>query len=189
MEAGIPHQIALVRTWRDEQKTDAYRTINPRGKVPALQTDSGVITESTAILPYIADLVPNAHLLPPSGTIERAKAQAWLSFFSSTLHVAMNQAMFAPIGCDSETGREASTARVIAALADIEHHLEGRDFVLDTFSVCDLYLLVFTTWRASPALAGALPEFPNLDRFQQAILARPGILPTIIEEMKQRAAA
>jgi glutathione S-transferase len=188
MEAGIPHQIALVRTWRDEQKTDAYRAINPRGKVPALQTEFGVITESTAILPYIADFAPHANLLPPAGKIERAKAQAWLSFFSSTLHTAMNQAMFPPLGCDNETARDAMVARVITAFTDIERHLEGRDYVLDAFSVCDLYLLVFTTWRASPALAGKLPAFANLDRFQQTMFARPGILPAIVEEMKERAA-
>lgn len=187
MEAGLPHEIVLVRTWKDEQKTDAYRAINPRGKVPALQTEFGVITESTAILPYIADLAPHANLLPPAGTIERAKAQAWLSFLSSTLHTAMNQAMFAPLGCDNETARDATIARVIAAFTDVERHLEGRDYVLDAFSVCDLYLLVFTTWRASPALAGKLPAFANLDRFQQTMFARQGILPAIVEEMKERA--
>jgi glutathione S-transferase len=188
IEAGLPHKIEIVRTWKDEQKTDAYRAINPRGKVPALQTEDGVITESTAILPYIADLAPNARLLPPAGTIERAKAQAWLSFLSSTLHTALSQVMFAPAGCDNDTAREAATTRVAGAFADIDEHLEGRSFVLDAFGVCDLYLLVFTTWRASPALAGKLPAFANLDRFQRTMFARPGILPAVMEEMKQRAA-
>lgn len=186
MEAGLPHQVAIVRTWKDEQKSDAYRAINPRGKVPALQIGDDVLTESTAILPYIADLAPDAHLLPPAGTIERARAQAWLSFLSSTLHVALAQAMFTPAGCDNDTARDAAITRVATAFADIDKHLEGRDFLLDAFSVCDLYLFVFASWRGSPALAGKLPSYPNIDRFQQAMLARPGVGAVMAEEFKAR---
>lgn len=186
IEAGLPHEVAIVRTWKDEQKSDAYRAINPRGKVPTLQTGDDVLTESTAILPYIADLAPDKHLLPPAGTLDRAKAQAWLSFLSSTLHVAMNQAMFAPVGCDNEVARDAAIARVTAALTDIDNHLEGRDYLLDAFSVCDLYLFVFASWRASPALAGKLPAFANIDRFQQAVFARPGVAALMAEEFKAR---
>ena len=85
-EAGLPHEIVVVRTARGENRTPAYLQVNPRGKVPALQTGDGVLTESTAILPYIADLSPG--LLPPAGGFARAQAQAWLSFLSSTVHAA-----------------------------------------------------------------------------------------------------
>ena len=188
IEAGLPHEIALVRTWKGEQKTDAYRAINPRGKVPTLETDDGMLTESTAILPFIADLVPDRQLLPPPGTFRRAKAQSWLSFFSSTLHAALSTAMFPPPGCDNDVARDAALARVIAALQDIDAHLAASEHVLDAFSVCDLYLMVFSMWRAGPAFSGRLPAFSNLDRFQQAMLARPGILAIVGEEMKLRAA-
>lgn len=181
-EAGLPHEVALVRTWNDEQKSAAYLAINPRGKVPALQTDQGVLTESTAILPFIADLAPEKALFPLAGTFERAKAQAWLSFLSSTLHVALAQAMF---GADPE----AALARVTAAYQDVEAHLEGRDFILDRLSVCDLYLTVFATWRAAPTLAGKLPPLPNIDRLQQTVLARPGLMAIVGEDMRSRAAA
>lgn len=189
-EAGLPHEIAIIRTWSGEQKTDAYRRINPRGRVPALETDQGVITESTAILPYIADLAPEKALLPAAGTFQRARAQAWLSFLSSTLHVALSGAMFPMEGCDSETGRTAALARLIEAFSYLDQHLEDRDYVLDRFSVCDLYLLVFVLWRASPVLAGRLPAFPNLDRFQQNLLAaRPNLAMMVGEEMKLRSEA
>jgi glutathione S-transferase len=74
--SGLPHEIAVVRTTRGEQKTPAYLRINRRGKVPALETDQGVLTESTAILPYIADLAPDAGLMPAAGTFQRAQAQS-----------------------------------------------------------------------------------------------------------------
>src|SRR6202008_553020 len=88
MEAGRDHEIVLVRTGRGEQKAEAYLRINPRGQVPALETPDGVLTESVAILPYIADLAPEAGLMPPGGTFQRAQAMAWLSHLSSTVHAA-----------------------------------------------------------------------------------------------------
>ena len=124
-----------------------------------------------------------------AGTFERAQAQAWLSFLSSTLHVALSTALFPPPGCDNDEARAAAIGRVAVALGDIDGHLEGRDHILDTLSVCDLYLLVFLLWRAAPALAGKLPAFANLDRFQQQLFSRPALAAIVGEEMKLRMAA
>jgi len=182
MEAGLEHEIVTVHTTRGEQKAEAYRRINPRGQVPALETPEGVLTESTAILPYIADLAPGRSLFPPARSFERAQAQAWLSHLSSTVHGAYGGLLkpeLAPV-------RDQYLAQLTTALQAIDAHLEGREYLLDRFSVCDLYLLVFCMWRA---VAGPLPAMPNLDAFQQRTLARPGIGPTIGEEMRLRAEA
>jgi len=189
VEAGLPHEIAFVNTAGGEQLSEAYRRINPRGQVPALETDEGVLTESTAILPYIADLAPEKHLFPPAGTFARAQAQAWLSYLSSTLHVALARAMFPPPGCDNPPARAAALDRVAGAFRDVDRHLEGRDHLLEAFSVCDLYLLVFSLWRAAPMLADKLPALPNIDRAQQKHLARPGLGAIVGEEMQLRAKA
>ena len=188
-ESDLPHEVAFVDTARGEQKSAAYLRLNPRGQVPALETDEGVLTESTAILPYIADLAPEKGLFPEPGTFARAKGQSWLSFLSSTLHVALARAMFPSPGCDSTQANQAALDRVAAAFQDIDRHLEGRDHLLDAFSVCDLYLLVFGLWRAAPTLAGQTPPLPNLDRFQQKHLARPGLGAILAEEMQLRAKA
>lgn len=189
VESGLPHEIAIVDTSRGEQKSAAYLRINPRGQVPALETDQGVLTESTAILPYIADLAPEKRLFPAAGTFARAKGQSWLSFLSSTLHVALARAMFPPPGCDNPEANHAALERVAAAFQDVDHHLEGRDCLLEEFSICDLYLLVFGLWRSAPALAGKTPLLPNLDRVQQKLLARPGLGALLAEEMQLRAKA
>lgn len=187
VESGLPHEIAFVDTARGEQKSAAYLRLNPRGQVPALETDQGVLTETTAILPYIADLAPEKRLFPGPGTFARAQGQSWLSFLSSTLHVSLSRTMFPPPGCDTPEAREAALARVAAAYQDIDRHLEGRDHLLDAFSVCDLYLLVLGLWRAAPTLTGQTPSLPNLDRVQQKLLARPGLGVIIGEEMQLRA--
>ena len=189
VESGLPHEIAFVDTARGEQKSAAYLRLNPRGQVPALETDQGVLTESTAILPYIADLAPEKRLFPEPGTFARAKAQSWLSFLSSTLHVSLSRAMFSPPGFDTPEASQAVLQRVTAAFQDIDRRLEGRDHLLDVFSVCDLYLLVFGLWRAAPNLAGKTPPLPNLDRVQQMLLARPGLGAILAQEMQLRAKA
>lgn len=186
VEADLPHEVIFVRTWKGEQLTDAYRAINPRGKVPALETDHGVLTETTAILPFIADLAPVKALFPKAGTFERAQAQAWLSFMSSTLHVAVSAAMFPRDGCDNQIARSAALARAAAAFKDVDDHLEGRDHMLDLPSVCDLYLLTFALWRAAPGLADQLPALPNIDRLQHRLLARPTFQRIVGEEMTLR---
>ncbi|MEW5685202.1 MAG: glutathione S-transferase N-terminal domain-containing protein [Pseudomonadota bacterium] len=186
IEAGLEHEVAVVHTTRGEQLTEAYRRINPRGKVPALETDWGVLTESTAILPFIADQAPEARLFPEAGTFARAQAQAWLSFLSSSLHTAMRAAMAPAAGCDGPEALEAAVGRVSALLGEIDTHLADRDTLVDDFGVCDLYLGVFLLWRAAPGLAGKLPPFPNLDRFQQRLFSRPALAAIVGGEMRLR---
>ena len=189
LESGLPHEIAFVDTIRGEQKSPAYLRINPRGQVPALETAEGVLTESSAILPYIADLAPEKRLFPPAGTFARAKGQSCLSFLSSTLHASLSRAMFPAQVGDSPQAQQAALERVAAAFMDVDRQLEGRDHLMEDFSVCDLYLLVFGLWRMAPALAGKTPSLPNLDRVQQMHLARPGFGAILAEEMQLRAKA
>jgi glutathione S-transferase len=187
--ADIPHDVVIVRTWRGEQKTDAYRAINPRGKVPALETDEGILVENTAILPYIADLAPAKALMPVAGTFARARAQSWLSYLSSSLHSSLSAAMFSLPGCEADACRRSMLDRAIGVLTEIDRHLTNREYVLDTFSACDLYLTVFSLWRAGPALSAHLPALPNLDRFQARVLSKPELAAIVGEDMKMRAAA
>jgi glutathione S-transferase len=184
IESGLPHEISLVRTWKGEQKLPAYLEINPRGKVPALATDAGVLTESVAILPYIASLAPDRQLMPETG-FARAQALSWLSFLSSSLHAAFTPALFPPPGADTD----AALARLTGVLAQIDQHLAGSDYILNAFSVCDLYLAVFASWRMAPQLAGKLPTCPNIDRLQAAVFSRPGLGAALAEDFALRNAA
>ncbi len=185
-EAAVVHEVVIVRTSHNEHKTEAYLRINPRAQVPALETDEGVLTESTAILPYIADLAPQKALFPKPGTFARSKAQAWLSFLSSSLHVALTAVMFPREGCDNEVAERACLSRVVAFFRDVDVHLEGREHLLESFSVCDLYLATFALWRAAPALSGKLPPFSNVDRILHDVLCRPALAPIMGEELRLR---
>jgi glutathione S-transferase len=189
--SGLPHEIVLVNLGAGAQHDPAYRAINPQGKVPALVTDSGVLTESTAILPYIADLVPDMRLFPEAGTFARAKAQSQLSYLSSTVHAAFTGAFrperFTTDAAAIEATRATFIDRVGQGLAPLDAHMADREYLLDAFSVCDLYLLVFLTWRGSPAVAGKLSAFANLDQLQQRLLAHPPLAATMGADMQAMA--
>lgn len=185
MESGLPYEIVFVKVTRSIQENNDYLRINPRGKVPALETGEGILTESAAILPFIADLVPEKMLLPPPGTFARGVGQAWLSFLSSSLHAAYSGVMH-PLDEASAVERQASLNRLIATYQDVDARLDGRRHLLDTFSVCDLYLLVFALWRSAPHLVGKLPTLQNIDQFQQELVSCKGYGAILGEELKLR---
>ncbi len=187
-EAGIDHELKIIRVMAGEQHTESYKAINPRSKVPALVVDEGLITESTAILPYIADMVPDKNLFPKAGSYERAVAQSWLGYFSSTVHVSFT-GCFRPdrLSMDANAAEGIKTAHldlITHSLTPLEEHLTKQDFILDNFSVCDLYLTVFLLWRGSPAIGGRLPLFPAFDAFQQRIVSRPALAKVMADEMR-----
>src|SRR5512135_2818358 len=81
-EAGLPFALEKVNLKAKVTATEAdYTRINPKGYVPALQFDDGtVLTEGPAIVQWVADEVPEKHLAPAPGTMERYKLIEWLNF-------------------------------------------------------------------------------------------------------------
>src|SRR5580698_8454498 len=77
-EVGAEYKFERISLEKNEQKEPAFLAINPSGKMPALRLPEGaIVTESLAILLTIADHFPNARLLPPGGSIQRAEAFRW----------------------------------------------------------------------------------------------------------------
>lgn len=174
-ELGLPYQAVQVDTdaGTAENGTD-YRTINPKGYVPALEIEPGVvITENPAILQYLADRAPQAGLAPAMGTLDRARLQEWLNFTSSELHKA-----FSPwfsgraLEGDDKVRVEANLARRIG---DVERGLsDGRPYVLGhNFSVADAYLFVVLNW--ANFIGRDLTAWPNVAAYVARVAARPAV--------------
>ncbi|WP_309605785.1 glutathione S-transferase, partial [Phenylobacterium sp.] len=87
-EAGAAYQLARMSTRDGDQLKPEYLAINPRGRVPALVTDRGVLTETPAILAFIAQSYPHAGLAPLDDPYAFARAQAFNSYLCATVHVA-----------------------------------------------------------------------------------------------------
>src|SRR5829696_1516569 len=84
-ETGLPFELEKVdlRAKKTERDND-YRSINPKGYVPALQLDDGqVLTEAAAVLQYVGDLRPEARLIPPAGRFDRYRLIEWLGFVAT----------------------------------------------------------------------------------------------------------
>src|SRR5215471_10976843 len=87
-EAATEYTVARVDFSRSEQRSPEYLAINPKGRVPALVTDDGILTETPAILAYLAQCFPQAELAPLDDPFAFAKVQAFNSYLCSTVHVA-----------------------------------------------------------------------------------------------------
>lgn len=149
-----------------------YRSINPKGYVPALElADGAVLTENPAILQFLADARPDAGLSPGHGTFERARLQEWLNFTSSELHKAFSPYFRGqPL---EETEKEQLDNRLARRIGDVEHGLsDGRDFILgSSFTVADAYLFVVLNWSSFIGLN--LERWPHVAAYVTRIAARP----------------
>jgi glutathione S-transferase len=154
------------------------REVHPLGMVPVLHTDDGhVLTENAAILQYIAagsDLVPS----DPWG---RAQLHQWLSFIGTELHKAVFIALLDKKA--SEGAKAYSLANAAPRLALLERHLEGRDYLLDRYSVADIYLVTILNWtQATPV---KLDGYPAIQRYLKGLRARPAVAQNLVRETEE----
>ena len=145
-EVGAPYEVRLVDLRRHEQSSPGYLAVNPKGKVPALLVDGRLLTETPAILVWLASTFPDAALLPlGDGAFEDALVQSDLNFASSGLHPLVTRLcrphVFsdAPGGLESVYALAASVMHVNFRL--IEERL-GREqwWYGDRWSMMDVYL-------------------------------------------------
>lgn len=181
-ELGLEHEAIKVDT--DAGLTEAgmdYRSINPRGYVPALELEGGaVITENPAILQYLADRDPEARLAPAHGTIERAYLQQWLNFTSSELHKAYGPYFSGQALEGAE--KDDVDAKLSRRIGDVERALaDGRSFILgESFSVADAYLFVVLNW--SNFIGLDLARWPHVRGFVSRVAMRPAVRAATLRE-------
>ena len=150
-----------------------YRTVNPLGYVPALLLDDGtLLTEGAAIVQYIADQVPSKRLVPPNGTIERAKLQAWLNFFSSEMH----KGSYAPVFHKglSEESKEVFRDRLRTRYAHLDRHLADHEYLMGKdFTIADANSFAITNW--APRVYFDLSPYPNVLAHHARVGCRPAV--------------
>lgn len=149
-----------------------YLEINPKGYVPAIELDDGqVLTEGPAIVQYLADLQPDAKLVPAAGTLERYRVQEMLGYINSELHKTYSP-LFSPT--TTPELREDRVAYLHKRYAVIEKALDDKPYLFgETFTVADAYLFTVTSW-AKPAKVD-LSQFPNLGAFQRRVAERKSV--------------
>ena len=148
-----------------------YRTINPKGYVPALQLDGDILTEGPAIVQYIADLAPEARLAPPSGTFARYHLQEWLNFVSTELHKQFSSLINPRT---PEAYAAIARSKIGERFLYLETVLDDRAFLMgETFTVADAYLFVMLEWCVPQGIDLGL--YPRLDAYESRIANRPAV--------------
>jgi glutathione S-transferase len=163
-----------------------YRQINPTGRVPALLLDNQtLLTENTAILPYLADLKPGTELFAPAGSVERAQIQGWLGYVATEIHVGAFRPINRPERYSAEESafpgiRQRALEQLSNALKPIEARLAQTEYLVgDRFTVADAYLGVFLGWSAR---VGVLNDFPALQAALGRFRARESVVQTLAAE-------
>ena len=145
-EIGVPYE--LVPVHRDEPgvPTAQYLALNPWGKVPTLEDGDLVLTESAAICLYLAEKFPDACLVPPAGTLERAEVYRWLLWLSNTVQMTLMR-HFYPERYGTGGVKEQADADLAGHWDLVERKLEGRDWLVgDERTVAHLFLFMVTRW-------------------------------------------
>ena len=149
---GIPYDVVEVSLEREEQRGDAYAAINPQRKIPTLITPAGeTLTESAAILLTLAERYPDAPLLPPVGSPERAQAVRWLIFIVAELYslVEINDypARFAGSPDTVNTVRERVRAIWRERWLIVEKAIAGKPWLLASgLCVSDFAIATVSRW-------------------------------------------
>jgi glutathione S-transferase len=150
-EIGTPFSLEMISTDRGDTRTDAFKKINPKGRVPVLVNGDFMLTEAPAILLYLAHLSPQANLIP-SGQDGLIRAIEWFNWLSGTVHaVAIRmiwRAEYFTMDADYMVSiKEKGIEHLRSAHVMIEERMRGKTWVVgDHYSVVDPYLLVFYRW-------------------------------------------
>ena len=176
-EAGVPYDTACVDFKSLAQDKTDYHKINPKGRVPALQTDDGILTETSAILDYVAALAPKAGLVPGS-PFQAARMRSVMTFLASTWHV--NHAMG---GRGARWARQQSSfddmkSKVTENISENCQYFEDEAFsgpfaIGTQFTLADPYLYTVTTWL--PFDGVDIAGYPRLFDFQKRMRERESV--------------
>jgi glutathione S-transferase len=170
---------------RIEQRSRGYLKINPKGRVPALVTERGILTETPAMLQYIAHSYPEAKLAPIDDWYELAQMNSFNSYLCSTVHVAHAHRMRGHRWADEPSAWEAMQRKVPQSVGEafglVENEFLRGPWVLgEQFSVSDYYLLTLARWLEADG--ADLTRLPRILAHRARVLELPLVKRIIQEE-------
>jgi glutathione S-transferase len=160
--------------------------INPKGRVPALETSQGILTETPAILAFVAQSFPAARLAPLDDAFAFARVQAFNSYLCSTVHVAHAHRMRGYRWTDDPAAITAMQRKVPQAVGDcfdlIERHLfEGPWVMGAAYGICDMYLFTLARWLEADGVDPA--RFPKIADHRRRMSEHPVVRKVVAEEL------
>jgi glutathione S-transferase len=185
-EVGANYLTVRIDFAKDEQRSPEYLAINPRGRVPAMATDRGILTETPAMLAFIAQSFPQARLALLDDPFAFAQVQAFNSYLCSTLHVAHAHRMrgrrwVGDAGAIAEMKRKVPES-VGACYELIERKMLGEPWVMgENYTICDPYLFTLAQWIEGDGVDSA--RFPKVSDHRRRMSERLTVSRAIAEEL------
>ncbi|MEM9793631.1 MAG: glutathione S-transferase family protein [Pseudomonadota bacterium] len=176
-ELGVSHRLERVDFASGAQHGAAFRAVNPKGRVPALSTSDGILTETPAILAYLCQTHPQAGLAPQD-PFAFAQAQAFNVYLASTVHVAHAHRPRAERWSDDPATYPAMHAKVPQNMNECMRYISDRyldgEWVLGAkYSMCDAYLFTVARWLEGDGVA--LSDHPKIAAHLTAVQSRPAV--------------
>jgi glutathione S-transferase len=187
-EAGANYEAIRLSFKTEDQKKPDYLKINPKARVPALVTDRGVLTETPALLIYIAQTFPAAKLAPLDDPFALAKVQAFNSYLCSTVHVAHAHRMRGTRWTDDAAAIESMKKKVPQTVGDcfalIEREMFQGPWVMDKdYTVADGYLFTLTQWLGGDGVD--INKMPKIAEHFRRVGERPAVRKAVEDETRE----
>ena len=182
-EAGAAYTAERLDFKNNQQTSPEYLAVNPKGRVPALVTDRGILTETPAILAFIAQSFPQAKLAPLDPFVF-AQAQAFNLYLCATVHVAHahkgrgyrwanDEASFADM-------KRKVPETMAASFALIERDMIKGPWVIgEQYTVCDPYLYTIALWLEGDGVD--LAPLPKVAAHRKRMSERPAVQKVLAE--------
>jgi glutathione S-transferase len=185
-EAGADYQAVRIDFRADEQRKPAYLAVNPKGRVPALATDEGILTETPAILAYVAQTFPKARLAPLDDAFAFARVQAFNSYLCSTVHVAHAHRVRGYRWADDPAAIKEMQRKVPQSVGEcfslIEREMLAGPWVMgEAYTVCDPYLFTISQWLDGDGVD--IARFPKVQDHSRRMNARPAVKNVLAAEL------
>jgi len=187
-QTGAAYEAVRVDFASGGQRRPEYLAINPKGRVPALVTERGVLTETPAILAFIAQSYPQARLAPVEEPFAFAQAQEFNSYLCSTVHVAhahrMRGTRWSEDPATIEGMKRGAPKSVAAAFGAIEEGMLKGPWVMgEAYTICDAYLFTLAQWLEADGVdTGKLPRVMD---HRSRVAAMPAVRKAIEHELRQ----
>ena len=185
-EAEARYELKRIDFGKTEQQSPAYLQVNPKGRVPAMVTPRGILTETPAMLAFIAQSLPRARLAPLDDPFAFAQVQAFNSYMCSTLHVAHAHRMRGNRWAD-EAASFADMQRKVpksvgACYHVIETHMLRGPWVMgDAYTIADPYLFTLAQWLEDDGVDPV--RVPRVIEHRARMALRPSVKKAIAEEL------
>jgi len=176
-EIGVDYTAVKVDFGQNEQQSDTFKAINPKGRVPALVTERGILTETPAILTYLAQIFPASALVPGDDPFLFAKIQEFNAYLCATVHVAHAHKNRGRRWVDDEAALAAIRQKVPESMESVcrlieDGLLQGPWVMGERYTICDPYLFSVARWLEADGV-DAHSRLPRIAEHRERMLARP----------------